>query len=272
MPKRNVLAALVGVSALALIWLLMCVYLWAFQERMIFYPRPLDPASEQIAQHALSVQADDGTTISGWALPNPDAPKALLYFGGNAMEISSALINHSEHLNLAVAGFNYRGYGASQGVPNEEQLRIDALQAFDVAQEKLGVAPRDWIIVGRSLGSHMAAYVAANRDVGAVALITPFDSIEAIAKKRYRVFPIRMLIRHPFNTVELTGKISEPVLILRAESDWTVPAWSTDSLVENWKSDASLEQVTIAGSGHNDIDNHEQYWQDLREFVARGRP
>ena len=264
-------AAIYGVGAVALVWLLMCAWLWAFQESIIFYPRGLNPEASSISSYELSATTADGTKIAGWLLPAPEAgapAKAVLFFGGNAMEISAILIEHQRKLGLAAAGFNYRGYGESEGEPSHASLRADALQAFDVAVEKSQIAPRDWIVVGASLGSHMAAYVAAKREVGAAVLVTPYDSLIALGQRRYPLFPVRLMARHPFDTAALTGEIAAPTLIVRAASDWTVPAWSTDSLVAGWRGDAPLSDVTVAGSRHNDINHHAAYWQALREFIA----
>ena len=250
------------------VWLGLCLLLWVGQERLIFFPRPLDNSSrESLAAHALVATADDGTKLAGWAIAadSKDAGAAIFY-GGNGQEISSAVAELPGYLGLAAAGLNYRGYGDSEGKPSADALRADALVAFDAAVKRLGVPEERWIVIGRSLGSHMASFVAANRNVAAVVLITPFDSVASIAAGRYPIFPVRLMLRHHFDTLAETASISAPTLVIRASDDYVVPAKSTDRLLDGWAGSGKVTVAEIPSSGHNDIDASDTYWQGLREF------
>ncbi len=254
--------------ALAL-WLGFSLLLWALQERMIFYPRTLDPADrDRLSEHALEAEASDGTKLAGWAIPGEEDQSAVLYFGGNGEEISYSLEELRRELGTSVAGLNYRGYGDSKGTPSAEALRADALVAFDAAAERLGIPPERWFVVGRSLGSHMAAHVAANRMVAGLVLVTPFDSVENVAAKRYAIFPVRLMIRHRFDTLAETAAIESPTLVLRVDGDYVVPDASTDRLLEGWAGKGPVDVLHVPGVGHNNIDQSEAYWGAIRGLVS----
>ena len=240
------------------------MWLWLRQEQLIFYPQPLADSSATLAEHVMTVVAGDGTMLSGWVLPQQAAAPLVIYFGGNAEEISPQLAQLPQLLGASAAGFNYRGYGASGGSPGETQLRADALVVFDAALAKLGQPARQTIVIGRSLGSHLAAYVAAHRPVGGLILVTPFDSIQQLAADRYRLFPVRHLLRHPFDTAALTAQITAPTHAYLAEHDDVVPAISSHRLLNGWQGTAPLTHSTIAASYHYDILEHSALWDHAR--------
>ena len=195
----------------------------------------------------------------------------LIYFGGNAEEVSASAEELSERLRLPVGAMNYRGYGASSGQPSAAALRADATVAFDALIARMGVVERDAIVIGRSLGSHMAAVVAARRDVAGLLLVTPFDSIEAVAAQRYPIFPVGMLLRHKFDTIAETARIRSPALIIAAGEDRVVPGRHAAALAAGWRGSGEIANTVLEGAGHNDITWHQDYWQIVASFVERAR-
>ena len=103
----------------------------------------------------------------------------------------------------------------------------------------------------------MAAAVAAQRPVGRVVMISPFDSVLNIAKTRYPVFPVRMLLRHPFVTAKHAPAVAAPTLFILAESDWIVPRRRSDALIKLWK--APAQTITVSGASHNHFHSPEYY-------------
>ena len=92
----------------------------------------------------------------------------IIHYGGNAEEASEDYLETTPHLpDVPQLFVNYRGYGDSEGKPSAAALRADALLLFDEITQKLNIAPAEVCPMGYSLGSHMAAYVAANRPVAA---------------------------------------------------------------------------------------------------------
>ncbi len=142
----------------------------------------------------------------------------------------------SECLHLPVGGLNYRVYGASEGKPTAEHLRADAVAAFDVLLNRLGAVEEEAIIVGRSLGSHMAAVVATRRDVADLIQVTPFDSVRAVAARRYPIFSTGALLRDGIN-----------------------PIAHTDALSASWGGTNEMANAVLPDATHNDVSWHDDY-------------
>jgi dipeptidyl aminopeptidase/acylaminoacyl peptidase len=132
---------------------------------------------------------------------------------------------------MAVLAVNYRGYGESHGDPAEIQMVEDGCMLFDWMAARAHVDARRIAVVGRSLGSGVAVQVAKERPAHSVVLITPYDSILAIAKRKFRVMPIEYMLRHRFESIKYAPALKAPTYVLRAASDDVVPHSHTDQLV-----------------------------------------
>ncbi len=156
---------------------------------------------------------------------------------------------------------NYRGYGTSEGAPSEAALLSDALAMYD----SLVLTHESIFIIGRSLGSGVASYVASERPVKKLVLVTPFDSIQSMAQKQFPFYPMSILLKDKFNSVERAGNIYSDTQILVAEDDKVVRRIHTDKLVESLVNRAP-EVVLIQGAGHNDISQYSTYYQSISAF------
>lgn len=173
----------------------------------------------------------DDVVLRGWRV-NPGQRHAVIYFGGNAESIQ----HMRGHLAEWVPGHShyllaYRGYGASEGRPEEALLFADALALFDhVASE-----PRTETVsvIGRSLGSGVASYVASQRPVHRLVLITPFDSLAGVAAHHYPWLPVDRLIKDRYDSDRHLAGYRRPVMIVRAGRDPVIPADSTLRLIES---------------------------------------
>jgi pimeloyl-ACP methyl ester carboxylesterase len=121
-------------------------------------------------------------------------------------------------------------------------------------------------VMGRSLGSGVASMLAGSRAVRAAVLITPFDSLAAVAAGHYPIFPVRLLLRHPFPSEDWARKARAPALILAAERDDIVPARHAKRLAEAWA--GTPEVHVLAGTGHNDIETSPDYYRLIRRFLG----
>ena len=238
---------------------------------MLFFPRPTPAAATQLFSHlSLEVKADDGKTLRGWEHPgDATAPKTdcklLIYFGGNSEEVSPHLLNSGSRYSCPQWYINYRGFGTSEGSPSAERMRADALSIADAAIDKLGEDGGDICVMGRSLGTHMAAYVAANRPVKKLIMTTPFDSVLNVARSRYPIFPVRRMLRHPFDTAAEAPNISTPTLFLLAEYDRVVPISHSKRLIADWSAPHIVHR--LPGTSHNGMETLE-YWNAIAEFMS----
>lgn len=272
---RHLFAWLLLYSLLAglAFWVFGLLFLWLRQDSFIFHPQPLQFARQQeLESYEMRMQTADGVELGGWLLPQPEAERGVFFLGGNAQEISGALLDLRAGLELTAAGFNYRGFGTSDGDPSEQAIRADALATFDHTVAASGIPAEDWLVVGRSLGTNPAALIASQRDVAGLALITPYDSIAEIAARLYWMYPVKRMLRHPFDTVPYTKDIAASTLVLKAQFDVVVPHASTDRLLAQWQGSAAVDVVTVPGSWHGDIDNQQQFWWELAAFKGRLRP
>src|SRR5215831_19781082 len=189
---------------------------WFAQERMIFLPQPfVAPAQLPARASPLEVVAADGTKLRGWIVSGAAAPApAVIYFGGNAEEVSWTLADARWPREWAIVGVNYRGYGASEGAPGQAALEADALAIHDAVARRDDVDPRRIVVFGRSLGTAIAVHVAAERPdtVAGVVLASPYDSMTAIGKLHYPYLPVSLLLRHPFDALGDAKRNRMPLL------------------------------------------------------------
>jgi cephalosporin-C deacetylase-like acetyl esterase len=266
----SVLAWLLVIATAAYAAVALLVYLG--QERLLFYPQPV--AAPPVAppgwrlerfEHATA----DGTRLAGaLLLPPRERPPVVVYFGGNAEEVTvSAAHAEGSYGERAVVLVNYRGYGASRGRASEAALVADALEIVDAIAHRTDVDATRMALHGRSLGSGVAVQVAAARPVRCVVLTTPFSSAASVAAEMYWWLPVRMLMRHPFDSLARAPAIHAPALFLVGSEDALIKPSQSWRLADAWG--GAVERRTFTGFGHNDIDTHPAYDRTIREFLDR---
>lgn len=225
---------------------------------------PLPPAAER-----LQVTTKGGETLHGVYLP-PTAQEAgpktlILGFGGNAWNAQHvAEYLHDALPEAHVVAFHYRGYRPSTGSPSAEALLEDAPLVLRAASDR--VQPDRIVVVGFSIGSGVAASLARQPGVDGVVLVTPFDSLKAVAAELYPWLPIGPFFRHEIDTAAFLRDAQAPVAIIAAERDEIIPTSRTEALRPQ-VSNLLLDR-TIEGAGHNDIYGRGDFQQALREAVV----
>jgi pimeloyl-ACP methyl ester carboxylesterase len=256
-PERLLLGAL---ALAGLGYLLFGLWLYLNQSRMIYYPG-FAPPRDDIGTELFSI---DGEAIRVHVM-NPGRRKAVLYFGGNAEAVGYS----AERLAQALPGktlylVNYRGYGGSTGKPEERALYGDALQIFDA------IRPRheSIAVIGRSLGSGVATWLAVERRIDRLVLVTPFDSLAGIAGAAFPLYPAGLLLRERYASAERAPRIDTETLILAAGDDSIVPEDSTRKLAGAFVQ-GNARVVTIPGAGHNSLSEKRDYYRQLTDFLIR---
>ena len=270
-PSQRRIAELSGLAGLA--WLSFTAVVAATQSKLIFNPIRIKeverPRSGGHRTRPVVLRSADGTRLSGW-LMSPQAPgphPAAVYFGGRSEEVSWVVRDAARMFtNMEVLAMNYRGYGDSAGFPGERQMVADACLLFDWMAEHQQVDASRIALVGRSLGSGIAIQAAVQRPAAALVLLTPYDSLLAIAKRRFRSVPVGWLMRHRFESVKYAQQLLTPTLVLRAASDDIVPAAHTDLLVAGFRNKPHDE--TVPGSDHCSIPYLEATQQRIAQFLA----
>jgi pimeloyl-ACP methyl ester carboxylesterase len=234
-------------------------------ERLVI-ERPAEPArnGEEAAGDGATVLLH-GMLFTPTAEATSSGEDLVIAFGGNAQDAELLGQELADRLpEFQVAVFHYRGYGPSGGRPGEAALLQDALAIHDRLAEKL--RPERVFALGISLGSGIAAWLAAGRPIAGALLVTPYDSLLAVARESYFWLPVDRLLRHRFESDRILQGRDIPVAIIAAAEDRVISPARTDALrqaVPNLVFDQTLPDV-----GHNDLYGAPAYGQALRDAMA----
>ncbi len=209
---------------------------------------------------------DGGAVLHGVLFPAPAKDAELLIgFGGNGQDAESLARDLARDFpDQQVAVFHYRGYGPSTGRPSEAALLADALTIYDTLTARLH--PRRCLAIGISLGSAVAAYLSKVRPLAGILLVTPFDSVAAIAKEAYFWLPVDLLLRNQFSTVEFMAGNATPVAVIAAERDRVVRPERTRALLDGL-SNLVFYQV-LPDAAHNTLYQLPNFEQALEAALA----
>ncbi len=263
---RNTLSVLV---AFALSYIAFCLYLYLRQESMLFHPQGIsDTRLAEIKKHfpgsLFYLKMKDGTVLQGFDLNKGHNRPLVFYFGGNSVEASRILPILTRLTDFHVIMTNYRGFGKSGGSPSEISMYSDALEVFDHFCATYPHRPKEVFLIGRSLGSAVATWVASRRKVTAVVLITPFDSVEMLARHAYPWVPVSWLLKYKFDVVDIAKNVDTPLLVLLADHDSTVPKADSMNLIRSWKGTVRTE--TLPGTEHGTIMDYPGITAKIRDF------
>jgi len=245
---RRLLLILLVTPALA--YLAACLLLYVFQRSLIYFP-PALPAGVLRATTTLEVP-DASLRLSARPVSGPNA---LIYFGGNAEDVSLSLAGFSEAFpDHAIYMLHYRGYGGSSGTPSEAALESDAQSLFDTVRAEHPSV----VVVGRSLGSGIALHLATTRSINRLVLVTPYDSIQNLAQRQFPYFPVGLLLKDKFESWRYAPLVKVPTLLVVAGSDEVIPRDSTEALFNSFQIGIATMKI-IANVGHNSISDSPEY-------------
>jgi pimeloyl-ACP methyl ester carboxylesterase len=249
-------AAVIATRVLVAAYAGLCGLLFLAQRSLLFHPVP---ALGRVPTTSLEVP---GATLRIAVQPH-DGPRAILYFGGNAEDVSRTVPELAAAFpDRAVYAPHYRGYGGSGGRPSERALHADAAAVFDHV-----AARHDTVdVVGRSLGSAVATRLAATKAVRRLVLVTPFDSIVSLAGGLFPFLPVRLLVADRFETVADAPRVAASTLVITAGADEVVPADHTRRLLEAFRAGVATERP-FPLAGHNDVSTDPAYLAAIGRFL-----
>lgn len=242
-------------------------------DRLIFFPDPVlhqTPASAGLAFDDVFFTTEDNVRLHGWFVRHPGAVATLIWFHGNAGNISHRVENIKmlhERLPINIFIFDYRGYGQSGGKVSEAGTYKDGVAAINFLQNKYVVSGKEMIIFGRSLGAAIAAEMATRFDCMAVILESPFASIQEMARAIVPFLPLGALTTTRYATIEKVRAIKAPLLVLHGDRDEVVPFAQGEQVFA--AAPAPKTFYTIRGAGHNDTYwvGGEPYFQAWRQHI-----
>jgi pimeloyl-ACP methyl ester carboxylesterase len=233
------------ISIALLLYIGVGLFLYLKQRSFIYFP--VGDKSSTLSSRMLD---NDGHSINIYVL-NETAVNAIIYFGGNAEKFS----------DYAVYLINYRGYGGSTGTPSESAIYSDALKVFD----SIKLDHPSTVVMGRSLGSAVATYVAAQRAVHKLILVTPFDRVQRIAQSQFPIYPMSLLLKDKHDSFARAKHIQARTLVIAATQDRVIKMPRTQRLLTGFETD--VEFHALEGVGHNDISSHPNYYRLIEQFL-----
>jgi pimeloyl-ACP methyl ester carboxylesterase len=242
-----------------IVYLGLCALLFLAQRSYIYFP---PRASDRPGVEVLWL-ASQGQRLKTWVVARPGS-RALVYFGGNAEDVagnigpfSAAFPDRSLYL------VNYRGYGGSSGRPSETGLKADALTVFDEVYRQ----HRDVAVIGRSLGSGVAVYLASQRPVERLVLVTAYDSLVNVARAHYRFLPVGLLLRDRYDSASRAPAVTAPVLVVVAGEDEIIPRARSEALAAAFRPGQARTAV-IRYMTHNSLDLAPEYLATVSAFLG----
>lgn len=259
---------LLAVGAIPLlVYLSLLVVMYIFQERLIFQPTQLAKSFRfnfqlPFQEHTIPV---DGAELSALSFRKANAVGTLIYFHGNAGALNSwgDVAYDFERFPFNVLIFDYRGYGKSSGhIGNEAQLRADAVRIYEFAQSEFGAGKR--IIVGRSLGTGIASWLATQFPPDLLILETPYDSLPDLVKIIYPFVP-KFLVRYQLSNSIWVKNQSYPIELIHGDRDTLIPHRCSERLAALG---SHIRLTTIHGAAHNNLSSFPRYRETLDKLFA----
>lgn len=223
-------------------------FLFATQNRLIYFPiEKIEATPENIglSYKDASFKAGDGITLHGWLVPAENSKGTILFFHGNAGNISHRLdsIAIFNRLGFSTFIFDYRGYGKSEGKPSEKGIYLDAEAAWNYLTQEKQLQPDKIILFGRSLGGNVAAWLAERYTPAGCILESVFTSAPDLAAELFPLFPARLLCRFKYDALAAIQKLKCPVLIVHSHNDDIIPFAHGQRLYEAAKEPKSFLKI-----------------------------
>lgn len=255
------------------IYVLLCAYFYTNQDDMLFSAHHTNSNEVKLfleqnpSFDTLCFKMSDGNTISGF-ISNDSAEQkqpVIIYFGGNAEEVSH-IVEYKPYLkNCKLILINYRGFGLSTGKTSEKTMFSDAIEIYDKLLLKKIIDAENVFVLGRSIGTGVATYLSSQRKTKATILITPYESMIDVAKEKHPYLPVSLILKHKFNSKLYAKDISNPVFALIAQNDRVIPPYHAHELLKHWKGKTSFMEFN---EDHNSIISNSMVWKSIQEFIT----
>jgi len=249
-------------------YLLICILLYFFQERLIFFPQKL--AVDYTFNFDGDVeekffQVDDEVTIHALHFFSKNPKGVILYFHGNAgsLEDWGEVADDFVKMNYDVLILDFRGFGKSTGKMSEASFYEDAQMLYDFLLEKYDAA--QIIIYGRSLGSGMAVDLAAKNKAQQLILETPFANFADLAQSKFKIFPVKVLLKFGFPNKDKMEKVDYPIHIFHGTNDEMIPYDHAEELQSVLQTGSTF--TTIKFGTHNNISTFQEYWTKVKTIL-----
>ena len=248
----------------------------AFERSVIYQPADGTVGNwnpDGLNHEDVSFVSNDGTKLHGWFVPHSQPTAVALFLHGNAGNVTSRaqkLAGLNQQFGLSVMAFDYRGYGRSEGSPDEQGILNDARAARRWLAQRTGVSEADILIMGRSLGGAIAIDLAAKDGARGLAIASTFTSLPDVASSHFRWLPTKLLMTQRLDSINKIKDYTGPLLHCHGTADRVVPFAHGEALFAAAGS-TQKQFVTLDGKGHNDP-LPSSYGETFKQFVANLPP
>lgn len=257
-----------SIKIIAAIYILICVLLYLFQERLIFFPYKLDKSYRfAFAQkfEERNIKMKDGIVLHGLLFKADSSKGVIFYLHGNAGSLSSwgDLASTYTDLKYDLFMLDYRGYGKSEGnISSQAQLFNDVQIAYE--QLKKDYAEDNIIVLGYSIGTGPAAKVASMNHPRLLILQAPYYSLTDVMKRTYPIIPT-FILKYKLDTYQYLKECKMPVVLFHGTDDGVIYHGASLKLKTEFKSTDTL--ITLQGQGHNGMTDNETYRSELKRIL-----
>lgn len=257
--------------------ILLAVSVRVLENHLIYFPPRYPEGFSSPGSFGLPVQevwltTRDNVRLNAYYLANNSSPKALLWLHGNAENIGYGLARLAVYsrLDVNVLALDYRGYGKSEGSPDEPGVYLDAETAYQYLVEQLHFEPENVVLLGHSLGGAVAIDVASRRKCGGLVVVSSFTTAREMARRMFRLPGFEYLPKSRFDSLAKITRVRAPVLVAHGTRDETVPFSMGQRLFQ-----AAAEPkwfYAVEGAGHNDVVEvgGERYLQQVKSLIEAG--
>lgn len=255
---------------IVILYLGVCLFYYLFQERLIFvrydikgkYRFKLEKEHEEIM-----LKSKEGETLHGLWMKTQNPKGLIIYFHGNTGSLKrwGKIAASLSEFGYDVLAPDYRGYGKSTGKPSEENLLEDADIFYRFAMDHYD--EKDIVIYGRSLGSGVAVQLAAKKNAKLIILETPFSSLLDVVSNILPFIPFRLLLKHPFRSIDYIDKIKSRIVIMAGTKDTQVPFKSSQKLYAKVAARDDVEFYTFERGEHNTLSSFKKYKQIMSDIL-----
>jgi uncharacterized protein len=243
------------------------------EDRFIFHPERAinrDPSQIGLAFEDVFLTTQDGLQLHGWFIPHQESRATLVWFHGNAGNISDRLLNIKllhDNIKADIFIFDYRGYGRSEGNISEEGTYLDGEAAIQYLLGRRNTGARQLVLFGRSLGAAVAAEMAIRFNSSGLILESPFVSIREMASAIFPALPIGFLLRTRYDVIEKVRNLKVPLLVLHGDRDEVVPFAQGKKVFDVAPQPKTFHRIVGASHNNTFIVGGEKYFRALREFI-----
>ena len=275
MKKETLIKLSYGIGGAVLGYVGLAYYLYSNQEKFVFgkdtsnknsYPK----LTKKIGGIEVKLITQDNYVLQGWIIPKYRDGQLLpikLYFSGRNENVYWLLKGQKYFSECSLCFFNYRGMGQSTGIPSEEHILQDSLLIFEHIKHHFNCSDSDIGLIGHSLGTGVASYVASLKAVKDLVLVAPYDSIGDIAKQKHWYLPINYLLKHKFNTIHLAHKITCPSLFIIAHNDHIISNHRSKAVYHKINTHKK-QWIQLMGFKHNQVFEAKECISNINHFYT----